>query len=339
MTRLHFFGLLHIAEGEVSAMNLAVCDFDDQIRGYLGAAVTASDSLRSHGQRFTLLTNDAARLARVGADLIARVDVKEVEQNLAVPSGTSFFSAHFKFEAARFLSKFVEEYVVLCDLDIMCINAPHDALAAAAQLGIPLYYDVTDQMYSARRFASCLDDLRILLGAPSEGRWAGGEFVAGPPAFFARLVQEIDLILPTYFAELHRMTNVNDEACLSAALERMRRKGVYVGDAGSIGVVGRFWSVPVAHTQRPFAFFRSCFLLHLPADKRFLAELADRRIDNPAVFLERYERQLTEQACSDPAPELKGPLQVNPPSPAQSHWRDALLAKIRLVWRRPDGMG
>lgn len=102
----------------------------------------------------------------------------------------------------------------------------------------------------------------------------GGEFICGTPGFFAILSAEIDKIYDNYLNVIRQIHHVGDEAVTSAALEIMRRKGIYVADAGTLGIVGRFWSSKTLHPQKPFECFEKCSLLHLPADKHFLAKMA-----------------------------------------------------------------
>jgi hypothetical protein len=118
----------------------------------------------------------------------------------------------------------------------------------------------------------------------------GGEYVSGPPSFFRELASEIDAVLPTYFRVLGTGHHVGDEAYTSAALERLRRKGRHVADAGTLGIVGRYWNAKTLHPQKPLAYFERCFLLHLPADKALLSALgrSGRDWSEPGAFLGEY---------------------------------------------------
>ena len=83
---------------------------------------------------------------------------------------------------------------------------------------------------------------------------------------------------------------MGDEAYTSAALERLSRKGWYIADAGTIGIVGRYWNANVLHPQKSFDYFKNLFLLHLPADKRFLSKLAELEINSLAEIKIRYQK-------------------------------------------------
>ena len=71
---------------------------------------------------------------------------------------------------------------------------------------------------------------------------------------------------------------------------------VYIADAGTLGIIGRYWSVNVLHPQKPFDYYKNCFLLHLPADKRFLSDSAYLRqedLSNISIIYERYLKSKT----------------------------------------------
>ena len=56
--KLNMYGLLHLNQGEKSAMNVFVKDFEHQTEIYIKNAITLSRSLGKKGICFTLLTNE-----------------------------------------------------------------------------------------------------------------------------------------------------------------------------------------------------------------------------------------------------------------------------------------
>ena len=275
MTDLRLYGLLHLAESESTATNVRVRSFDDQVRVYALNALGLSRSLRAQGVDFTLLTNDRARvlsgLVGVPHDLV----VEEIPFAVEIPSGITFYSAHFKFDVYSHLALLPHGYVGYCDLDVLCLREVPPALAQLIGSGTPLCYDITDQVapaYGADRVSA---DLALLSGGRSTGRWTGGEFIAGPPSFFARLLRAADEVWPVYREVYPSLHHVSDEAVVSPAIEIMRSEGVDIADAGALDIVGRFWNLPVLHPQPPLSEFENDFLLHLPADKRYLASRAE----------------------------------------------------------------
>jgi hypothetical protein len=91
------------------------------------------------------------------------------------------------------------------------------------------------------------------------------------------------------------MAHVGDEMVPTSDLEALRLQGMQVADGGTMGVVARYWS---ARTRAPFPPFRdvgAASVLHLPADKPFLARWASRHLD-PAAFREEYPAMLRGKA-------------------------------------------
>ena len=286
--QLHFYGLLHLDSREKTAMNVGVKDFNHQRAIYNANALTLARSLSFSGLSFTLLTNSRAQL---GA-LPEFISCKEIPFSLQIPAGTNFFSAHHKIDAFRFLADARDGYHILCDLDVICIHSVPRSLLNLMESGIPIAYDVSDQVIPAYSSEVIIRDLEKLTGFPSEGRWYGGELLGGPPAFFRCLCEEIDKIVPRYVANIKSLHHTSDEAIVTPALESLRRQDMNIADAGTLGLISRYWSTEVCHPQKPFAWSASCFLLHLPYDKLLLAE-ASRWPDNQLrSFTSRYEMLL-----------------------------------------------
>lgn len=290
---VHFFGLLHLEPGQKSAVNVLAKDFAEQTRLYVRNAKLLSQSLKRTGFGFTLLTNDKASVEAADPGISSSLTIEEIAFSSPVPKGILFYSAHFKLDAFRYLSSLAADYVALCDLDMVCINEVPPALTNAIEKKMPLAYDISDQVIPAYGAERVHDDLEAMVVGKSEGRWMGGEFISGTPEFFGQLVEEISTTFPAYLNIIDRVHHVGDEAYTSAAIERLKNRGMRIGDAGTVAVVGRYWNVRPLHPQRPFDYFQQCFLLHLPADKRWLAEFgASRASFDPQVFLAEYRKEL-----------------------------------------------
>ena len=157
----------------------------------------------------------------------------------------------------------------------------------------PLYYDISDQVIQAYGHEVIIKDLQKLQPIPCEGRWSGGELIMGTPEFFSSLCEKIDDIYEIYTEIYEDLQHNGDEIITSAALELLRKEGIYIAEAGTIGIIGRFWSIPVLHPQKPFDYYEKLFLLHLPADKIFLAKISDSEIvDNRNTFIKEYKKYL-----------------------------------------------
>lgn len=299
---MEVFGLLHLAPSETSAMNASTSSFDDQIRMYWRNASLLARSLRVQGIGFTLLTNSAAGLAAIVGEPTSFA-VVGIDCSTDVPRGLPFYSAHFKVDAYRHLGSLQSDYIVFSDLDAVCMNPPPPSVARAFSGSAPLVYEVSDQLRPAVGADGLIHDVDTVAGRRTEGRWLGGEFVAGPPRFFADLTRSIEAVLPAYFANTATLHNLNDESYLSAAVASMRQDGYVIGDAGPIAAVGRFWSVEVKHVQHHLDYFRDHFLLHLPVDKQYLATIdaADAGTFDPQRFWDAYQQHV-QQRMAGPGP-------------------------------------
>lgn len=286
-----FFGLLHLASNENSVVNASFKSFDEQIKVYVRNACLLSRSLRAAGIEFVLLTNDVRSVQFVAEKLFLDLSIEGITCSTPVPSGIRFYSAHFKLDAYKYIAEQDLWWAALCDLDMVCIqNTPPAALLNCINNQIPLHYDISDQVMPAYGHERVLRDVELVSGDWSDGRWSGGEFVAGPPSFFKKLAKKIDTLLPNYFKAICSLHHVGDEAYTTAAIQMIQRESFCVFDAGSIGIVGRYWSIPVRHQQRSIKYFEKCFLLHLPADKNFLSCYFDNRNWDPEKFIIDYRR-------------------------------------------------
>ena len=290
---MQFFGLLHVEDGRRQSANLRHGD-DAAAAIYLGNAVRLSNALAAVGCEFTLLTNDAARLGAIDArEFGSSIAMREIPFSAAVPPTAGFYSAHFKVDVFRWFAKLAPEgYPILFDVDAVALRVPPRTLRNCAAAGLPLVYDISDQVIPAYGEETIAADLALLSGSHSPiCRWYGGEFIGGRPSFFARLGDEIATSWERYCQHFAGFHHQGDEILTSAALCRMIASGFPVLDAGPVGIVGRYWSIPPHHPQKPLAWFERCFLAHLPADKAFLARRANEPFD-AARFCHAYRRHL-----------------------------------------------
>lgn len=289
---IEVYGLLHLQEGEQSAMNARVDNFTQQIELYKCNARTLGRSLASQGIPFTLLTNNAQAIGYIDPT----VKVEEIPFTTQVPKGIRFYSSHFKIDVFAYFSSLDEsKYVALCDLDVVCINPIPKALLHLVSRKIPICYDISDQLISVYGSEVFIRDLSAIAELPSEGRWSGGEFIAGKPSFFKLLTYEISHIFPIYLSYINSCHHIGDEPITSGAIERLRSQGTYIADGGTLGIISRYWSVSVMHPQKPFAWSEKSFLVHLPADKHFLAQVSESDCIGTSRFIEVYKKQVVDK--------------------------------------------
>lgn len=284
-------GLLYCGDSEERHVNLAA-DETDPLTIYVRNALTLARSANVHGQEITLVTNDAARIAALvaregGAD--AGMKLEELLFTLDVPRAIPFRSAHFKLELLRIFGEGrFGEFPVLVDIDVVLIHplrfSAKDVLWA---------YDISAQEWGAvpdRRATATLD---LLAGQPlASHQWFGGEFLAGSSERFAELSREIARIWPTYCASVHAIQHPGDEMVLSSALNLLAERGFPWGDAGAAGLVARWWSVHTTNAIGSLTEAEVSALLHLPADKAFLAQFSDRAFD-VSGFLSAYRNHVS----------------------------------------------
>ena len=291
---IKFFGLLHLNDSEKSAVNFSAKSFNELTSVYIRNAIVLSETLALGGVKFTLLTNNRRLIETHPLIQSARksLDINEIEFTTKVPSGVKFFSAHFKFDALRYLSTLADSYSVLCDLDVVCINKFPQCFKNLVHAGIPISYDISDQVIPAYGHEVIIRDLSVVGQIESEGRWSGGEFLAGTSSFFRALTQEIDRLFVNYVTNISTLHHVGDEAVTSAALENLRRRGLYIADAGTLGIIGRYWSIKVNHVQKSFSYYKECFLLHLPSDKKLISDVAEKSFTRSSDFLGLYKKEM-----------------------------------------------
>lgn len=287
---MHFYSLLHIEESQNSAINVRVSNFKQQMMLYLKNALTLNNSLRRYNIKFSLITNNKELLVKYFEEATYSLNVIEVEMKDYIPKGLPFYSAHYKLDAFKYIANNTKEYAIFCDLDMIAVNEIPEILINCCNNGISLYYDITSQVIPAHSSSKIISDLSLLIGKPSEGRWSGGEFIAGKPIFFLKLFNVIEEILPLYLNNVSTLHHIGDEAYTSAALEILRMRGEYISDAGTLGIVQRYWCAEIKHKQAKFKYYDDVFLLHLPSSKDFLsrASQSDIIIKNFHLFYKYF---------------------------------------------------
>lgn len=285
---IHFYGFLHLADRESSTVNVQVASFERQVRTYALNAIGLSRSLRAHGFAFTLLTNNEALIRQTTPEAIGQLDTQPMEFSAKVPTGVRFYSGHYKLDVFRHLGTLSDDYLALIDLDMLCVNPAPPALLDAVSQKTALYYDITDQVVPSAGEKPLLDQLEAILQRPTTLQWSGGELLAGPPEFFRDLAVAAESIFERYLEVSVGAARVGNEPYQNAALHILQDNGVAMADAGSLGIVGRYWNMPVKHRQPPFRNFEKLFLLHLPVDKHVLALIARSTPHKASSYLALY---------------------------------------------------
>lgn len=286
MKNIRFFSMFYVDLAHRHLSHNVDGFFDKQMQSFIGCCETLSLSLKKYtGIELTVITNNKKYLL----DINPRLNCVEIEFSMPVPIGIDFYAAHFKIDIYKYFSELdSQDYLFLIDSDVVCINPMPENMVNCIEMGLPMYYDMTSQYYPAYGRDVMIETKKLLLGgAPSTGMWIGGEFIGGCSEFFSSLVGEVGSMWPVYLENQHRFFHKSDETLVSVAIERMMRTR-HIVNVGDFGGIGKYWSCPTLHVQRPLDSFADHFLLHLPADKDYLGILKD----GAPRFIKRYRRRL-----------------------------------------------
>jgi len=268
--------------------------YNDEIGvlGYVRCIEQLHESLLMNDYHLSVVTN---RIVFLRSLLSRPIDVIGLDFQLEVPKGIRYYGAHFKMEVFRYLSS-CDGYSILVDNDVRCLGPAPKCLDEIVACNIPCYYDITNQLYPGVGREKIAADKTIVSGLSSLGTWAGGEFLGGTGEFFGKLYSECLQFWPEYCNRLTEVHHHGDEMLVSCAVEHLQRSGLWLLDVGTLGLVGRFWSIETNHVQKDISAYRDHWLVHLPADKAFLGRYSGNGND----FFSCYVGYLSEKARPDP---------------------------------------
>ncbi|MFA6219738.1 MAG: hypothetical protein WC692_08150 [Erythrobacter sp.] len=283
-----FHGLLVAPLGGERAVNLA--PGHDPLDIYLRCAALCWRSFHACGYEWELVTDDRTRLERRCEPLgIRGLPIREERFGWQVPVDLRFRSAHHKLELLALFGKGgFGEAPALIDLDAVCLGRLPAGLGDGGAL---VGYDLTPVAAAEHGSGEVAASLELLSGHAGRPEWWGGEFVLGRADRFAVLARHIDRLWPRYLELSDSMIHVGDEMVLTAALRAFRDEGGSVEDGGRAGAIARYWSVRTTQAFPSFAAIADSAILHLPADKPFLAAYPADRFD-PEAFGNAYRRYL-----------------------------------------------
>jgi hypothetical protein len=282
--KTRFYGLLYIDEQNNKYHSNRGCGVNP-IDIYIMCASLCSKSFRATGAEFHIITNNKAYISRRLEHLnLENLAVFEHNFSLIVPKKIWFYSAHFKLDIFKAFGRGqFGDHIGLIDLDTVLLRK----LPRSAGLAV---YDTSDQVFPAFGKPRVVSDLQLVSGrCLADPRWYGGEFVAGSAAEFSTISHYIDLCWPNYIKNIGSLHHVGDEMVMSSALNMARADSAQIVDYGQAGLVARWWTDRTEHDQAPFDAVTGVALLHLPADKMFLAREARYQFDSEAL-LSRFQR-------------------------------------------------
>jgi hypothetical protein len=284
--RLHLYSLFYVSPNQ---RNQNLRGTVDDIGTFLGCASLLAKSARYHGIRFSLITNeiDLVRARLKGLDAAEHIDLVWHKFERNVPHGIEFYSAHFKLDLFQaFGSGAFGDWIGLVDLDMVLLRPIPEWVFQKQGL---LAYAISDQVFPEYGKETVVRDLERIAGCSiSTPSWYGGEFLVGQPGAFQRLAGYVERCWPAYLRNVETLHHVGDEMVVSSSLALAQGNGEPVIDAGSTGLVSRWWTARTGFVQRPLHLACPACVLHLPADKRFLAAQS-RRPFHPGEFLSAYK--------------------------------------------------
>lgn len=234
----------------------------------------------------TILTNEHDLIARLSDEIgYQDYDILEIPFSLNVPKGIKFYSAHYKIDAYKYLSTLdSERYSVLVDNDIVLLNDFPQEFFNIAEAGIPICYRL--QGYDIDRI---MKDTRKISPDTSVVEWCGGEFMSGKTKFWKELYERCVNIAPSYFSSLDKdLFHVGDEMLTSLAIAEMTDNGMRLLDAGTMNIIRRFWGANEDVSIKKL----KASLIHLPADKVWIASKPLNSQFTPPEFIKSYSRYM-----------------------------------------------
>jgi hypothetical protein len=268
----------------------------DPLDVYIQCSRLVAKSCAAYGVPYAVITNKPELLRHRAERLGGGSRFVLGHFSRSVPSNAAFYSAHFKLDVLR---SFGEgkwgDFVGLVDLDVVLtrpLNLPTPDVRA-------LYvYDLTSQ--EVRAYGVQLRESLRKLGMDLPPRWYGGEFIAGRSDAFRVLSRSVDQFWPAYSAHMEQLHHAGDEMVVTPALMDCAQRGIKLIDAGSSDCPGgpaiaRWWSASTIHEQESFMSASRAAILHLPADKQFLAAAAEETFDSNR-FISQYVRHTRPRA-------------------------------------------
>lgn len=264
---MNFYNLLYIEPNEQRQLGGRHYKAEERIDLYVRNTCVLDKSIKINGMKgITLLTNDEntilQSLKRIGYNELV---VKGIDFSLNVVKGIRFYSAHYKIDVFKYFSQLPEdEYCILLDSDMVCLNAFTKEQLAIINEKKPLVYNLA--RYGGEKK---LKDIQSIDPNVSWAVWVGGEFIGGTASFFTKLYDEIMLFKEDYWKGVNNeLFHVGDEMLTTIALARLHDE-VHTCDAGVLGFVHRYWSV---HETKSIYSYSVPFI-HLPGDKIFLGKV------------------------------------------------------------------
>ena len=273
--KIKFFGLLHVKDNENKKLNFNSKDQTEKIVVYLKNAILLDKQLKNYNYELILITNRKIYLNRLLKHLDYKIKLKFVNFKTLVPSGTHFYSCHFRVDVFKFFSQQKNVYSVLLDLDVLILNNPI-ILLKFCKKNIALVNNISQNVIPAYGKKKILNNLNILNPEINKIKWIGGDFFAGSPFFFKNLYTKTKFYQKKFLKNLDKLHDQTDELFMSASVYDLEKNhSVKIRYGNRLGIFNRYWNANILHHQKKIDYFKSFVFLHIPADKIFLSKCYD----------------------------------------------------------------
>jgi hypothetical protein len=264
---INFYGLMYFSSRDLNP-NLSIKFIHNKNKIFCKNAENLSNSLTKQGLKFTLLTNNKIKCHNY---LDSKIDVVEIKFNNLLKYPIKYNSAHYKIDVLKYLSE-KQTMSCLIDLDVVAINKIPNFFIRCKKNKINMLYDLHPKKKYHNRI---LNSLHICNKSNNNvgKHWYGGEFIFATPKFFLQIYNEIiDKIYVNYIKNYDGLYHVGDEMLLNAAIQNLGKKISFI-DISKKKIIVRYWSINTIEKQKNIQKFLNFFLLHLPADKKYLSKI------------------------------------------------------------------
>lgn len=263
---------------------------------YINCGRLLAASCRYFGISYAIVTNEPDYLRERVEALGGGVNVVGSNFDRDVPKGASFYTAHYKLDLLReFGNGTFGDRVGLIDIDTV-LTKPFKIEPSLWRDNTLFVYDLSDSVKSSYGEQTILKSLTTL-GYPRSqtAQWYGGEFIMGTSVGFRSLSNVVDYYWPAYKTHYKTLHHNGDEVIVTAAIltlqEENRKMQLFdAGGAESVNaypLVARWWTARTGFKQESYKSASKAALIHLPADKSFLARMSEKSY-SPDEFMKSF---------------------------------------------------
>lgn len=271
--KINFYGLIHFAKNENKKLNFNTADDEEKMMVYLKNAAVLTKQLSRYDINFTLITNNKNYIKNLLKKIDFRIDIVEIKFKTLVHKSIHFYSCHFRVDIFRYFSKLKNSYSILIDLDSVIINN-------ISKKNILKFYNyglvnnITDNIIPAYGKEKVLKNIKILEPRVKKIEWYGGDFFGGNHEFY-KILYRISKFYQKKFNKNYKvLRDQTDELFMTLSIMKIKELNLYqIKNTKTIKFFTRYWSSPIMHKQNSLQYYLKYNLLHLPADKIFLAGL------------------------------------------------------------------